>query len=707
MHTLNSMPFYRSWIPLVILVAAAVIGGTPPGEEQGDKRTEILWDKWGVPHIYSSDPDSLMYAFGWAQMRAHGNRVLRLYGEARGRAAEYWGSKHLASDRRVRTLELPEHGRQWAEAQTAPFKGYMEAFVAGMNAYAEAHPGRLDNARERVLPVRPSDVFAHMLRVVHVTFLAGFAGGDLQQAQQWQRAGSNAWAVDPSRSASGNAMLMANPHLSWGGKFTWFEAQLAGPQFDAYGAALVGMPFPAIAFNDHLGWTHTVNPIDGSDLYRLRLSKGGYAWDGDTRAFQTETKILTVRQEDGSTRTDTMVVRRSVHGPVVAQRNGEALALRISGLTESGLFEQYWHMLGANNRAEFENALQRLNMPMFNTVYADKDGHILYQFGGRVPERSRGDWAYWQGVVPGDTSATLWSSVHPYADLPRVADPQSGWVQNANEPPFTASLPKRIDTSDVPSYMTPRSPERDAFMFRPQRSIEMVEGDSSITFEELMAYKSDTRMLAADRLLDDLLPAVRAHGGAHARRAASVLRDWDRTADAESQGSVLFARWLRATIGETERPFATPYRPDAPRKTPDGLANPKAAAKRLGEVAQTIESRYDSLNVPWGAVHRLVGPTGSYPASGADGLFGTFRVLKFGGMDSGKRRARFGDSYVALTEFTQEGPRARATLPYGNASQPDSPHRGDQLQMYAEKRTRPVWRSRDSVRVHLHHRTTF
>ncbi|MFB6099485.1 MAG: penicillin acylase family protein, partial [Salinibacter sp.] len=182
----------------------------------------------------------------------------------------------------------------WAENQDVPFKHYVEAFTAGMNAYAEAHPDRIADAREVVLPVHPRDVFAHVLRTIHVTFVAQ---DNLLRARQWRRrGGSNAWALGPSRTASGNAMLLANPHLPWSGRFTWFEAQLVGPGFDAYGAALLGMPFPGIAFNQHLGWTHTVNPIDASDLYRLRLVEGGYAWNGDVRPFNTDTKTLKVRQ---------------------------------------------------------------------------------------------------------------------------------------------------------------------------------------------------------------------------------------------------------------------------------------------------------------------------------------------------------------------------------------------------------------------------
>ena len=692
---------FRAWVPGVFVLLFAVVGTGCGGPDV--ERTEILWDTWGVPHVYASNADSLMYAFGWAQMKAHGNRVLRLYGEARGRAAEYWGREHLASDRRVRTLELPEHARRWANEQKQPFKGYVEAFAEGMNAYAEAHPEALSESRKRALPVQSTDVFGHILRTLHMRFVAGESLG---RARQWGRRGSNAWAIGPSRSESGNALLLTNPHLPWGDVYTWFEAQLVGPGFDAYGAALLGMPFPGVAFNQHLGWTHTVNPIDAADLYRLRLVEGGYAWEGRARPFNTDTKRLKVRQPDGSVRTDTMTVRRSVHGPVVAQEGDQALALRVAGLTQPNLFEQYWRMLRASSLSQFEAELRRLQMPMFNTIYADADGHILYHFGGRVPQRQQGDWAYWQGPVPGDTSSTLWRTIHPYEDLPRVMNPPSGWVQNANEPPFTATLPSPIEPDAVPPYMTPRVPGRATGMFRPQRSIEMLASDSSIAFAELRDYKSDTRMMAADRLLDDLLPAARERGGERAQRAAAVLADWDRTANAESQGSVLFARWLRA-VTEQDAPFEMPYRPDAPRTTPDGLANPAAAVQALDDAAGEVLAQYDSLTVPWGAVHRLAGPEGSVPASGGNGMFGIFRVLWFRDGENGRRRAVGGDSYVALTEFTENGPRAKAVLPYGNASQPGSPHRGDQLQLYADKELRPVWLSRDSVQAHLEARTTF
>jgi acyl-homoserine-lactone acylase len=132
--------------------------------------------------------------------------------------------------------------------------------------------------------------------------------------------GSNAWAVAPSHSASGNAMLLANPHLPWSDLFVWYEAQLTAPEIDAYGVALVGMPMLAIAFNNNLGWTSTVNTHDGWDAYELTLADGGYLFDGSVRPFETETQTLKVKQADGTQREEKLVVQRSIHGAIVGSK---------------------------------------------------------------------------------------------------------------------------------------------------------------------------------------------------------------------------------------------------------------------------------------------------------------------------------------------------------------------------------------------------
>ena len=76
------------------------------------RKTEILWDRYGVPHIYAADRESMFYAHGWAQMRNHADLLLRFYGESRGRAAEYWGGDgNLELDRWVQLNGVPERAR--------------------------------------------------------------------------------------------------------------------------------------------------------------------------------------------------------------------------------------------------------------------------------------------------------------------------------------------------------------------------------------------------------------------------------------------------------------------------------------------------------------------------------------------------------------------------------------------------------------------
>jgi acyl-homoserine-lactone acylase len=709
---------------------------TISGQGQG---TEILWDKWGVPHIYGKDTEGLFYGFGWAQMHSHGDLILKLYGQARGRAAEYWGEEllpsdqalqtqgipvpsYLESDRSVHTNGIPLRAREWCAAQSPQFCRYLDAFAAGINAYAQAHPERIADEVEVVLPVDSVDVIAHTHRVLHYEFLggSGYLGGVPSQAviKQWLKqpqaasafsnrlpVGSNAWAIAPSRTSDGHAMLLQNPHLLWGDYNLFYEAQLLAPDYNAYGASLVGFPVLTYSFNDYQGWAHTVNVFDGMDHYELTLEEGGYLWDGVVREFDTETIMLKVRQPDGTLRQEPLHIERSIHGPVVARKENQALALRVVGLDAPRSLEQWWDMSRAHNLREFEAALQRLQLPFLSVIYADRDGHIMHLFNARLPKRPHGDFVYWQGVVPGHTSATLWTEYHPYGDLPHVVDPASGWLHNTNEPPWTTTFPYALDPDDYPPYTTlpPMTP------MRGERSGGMLLEDGSMSFDELVSHKQSTRLELADRVLDDLLPAARQRGGI-ARQAADVLAAWDRHADSDSRGALLFMAWFQEfTKGRVDLPrlmpiFAVPWDRADPYRTPRGLEDPQAAAVALETTANQFMSTHGTLEVPYGEVRRLRLGGMDLPGNGGEGdPFGIFRVTYFFPAADGKFQAVAGDTYVAAIEFG-DPVRARALISYGNATQPGSTHVGDQLELYAHKELRPVWRTRAEIEANLEFR---
>lgn len=686
---------------LVGTLAARRLGATARAPDG----TEILWDTWGVPHIFATDAPGLFSGFGWAQARAHGDLLLRLYAQARGRGAEFYGPDLLQSDRAVRTMGLHRRGAIWHAAQTPAFRANLDAFAAGINAYAAAHPDRLAPRGRAVLPVDATDVLAHGARILYL-FL-GAASGVLQALASGSTFGSNGWAIAPRRTENGHALLLANPHLYWGVEQTVFEAQLSAPGvYDASGATLVGIPVLAFAFTDHLGWTHTVNTIDGADLYALTPTPdgNGYRFDGADRAFTTRQETIRIRQDDGSVQTETLTVQRSVQGPVVDA--GGPVAIRMAAIDDwssaAGACEQWWDMARATNLAEFEAVLARLQVPMFTVIYADRDGHILSLFNGQVPVRPAGH-ADWSGLIPGDTSATLWTRIHPYADLPRVADPPGGWVQNANSPPWYTTYPLALDPDRFPPYMAPRY-----LGWRERRGIRMLEEHPRLSLETLVQLKYATRLELADRLLDDLLAAARPSREATTRQAADVLAAWDRAANPDSRGALLFLAWVNAlptldrqTLSDL---FATPFNPADPLHTPAGLKDPASAVRALMVAAARVNAVFGRLDVPWGEVARLRRGAYDLPANGFPGdPFGVFRTLQ---IDQATLAAPAptpvvaGDSYIAAVEFGATT-RAQVLLTYGNASQPGSPHIGDQLPLAARGQLRPAWRTRAEILAHL------
>jgi len=643
-----------------------------------DPKTEILWDNYGVPHIYGKNSREMYYAFGWAQMTNHANLMLKLYGQARGRAAEYWGDKYFDSDKQILLFKLPELAKSGYLKQNDELKSYIDAFVKGINDYAAAHPEMIGEELKQVLPVTVYDIISHTIRITCLEFLAA---EDIGTVKQMTSSGSNAIAIAPSKSASKNSLLITNPHLPWTDYFMWFEAHLNSPGFNAYGIALVGMPSISMAFNNDLGWALTVNPIDASDRYELYLKEDGYLLDKKTVPFERKQVLIKVRQDDGTLKEQSVEFKYSLQGPVVGEKGNKAYAVRIAGLNNYRIFEQYHKMAESKNLADFESAVKMLQNPMFNIIYADKAGNILYVFNGNVPIRKVGDVAFWKGTIDGTDSKYIWQETHPYEDLPKLLNPASGFLQNCNDPPWTCTDPPVLNPQNYPAYMAPVG----TFM-RPQRAVNMIKNNPSVSFDQLVACKLNTGMEAADRFLDDLLKAVEKYPDTAAVRAAGVLRLWDKKTEKDSKGAVLFAAWWDLLNSNM---FDTPWNPKEPNTTPYGIKDQKLAVDLLVNAAAAVQKKYGSLTIAWGDVYRFRMYGKDYPANGGPGEYGIFRTIYFADDNDNKKRAIAGETYVAVIEFGTKV-KAQVLLSYGNATQPGSKHLGDQLIMLSEKKLRPA-----------------
>src|SRR5580700_9102212 len=326
-------------------------------------------------------------------------------------------------------------------------------------------------------------------------------------------------------------MLVINPHLAWGDTFyRYMEVHMVAPDYDLYGAPQIGFPTPVIGFNRHAGWGRTVNTIDTVDFYELTVRDGKYELDGELKDFERSAKTLKIKQPDGSFAQETLEIKRSVQGPVVFDDQGLVVAMSVAGLDRPKMLEQWFRMGEAQNLEQFKDALRMMAVPMWNANYADADGHIMIVFDGLVPKRKMGDNAYWAGVVPGNSSKTMWTGYLSYDELPKSLDPPSGFNQNVNEPPWFMTMPM-LDASKYPAYLSP--PDVGASLYRAKRSYRLLTEAPKISYQQMLANKLSTRMEIADAILPDLLKA------APDSEAKQVLAQWDRSTETSSRGAVL------------------------------------------------------------------------------------------------------------------------------------------------------------------------
>jgi acyl-homoserine-lactone acylase len=713
-------PAGRARVAIVLTLLLLSIGSAPARARHAwsghaetaaavpEKGTEILWDSYGIPHIFAPDHPSLFYAYGYAQMEGHAELLVRLYAQARGRGAEFYGDAYVASDRWVRTNGIAERAKQWAAQQTPEFAGLIHAFAAGLNAWTAKHPDVLSAAARSVLPLTPEDVYAHGMRIIHYDWLTSERSVySKAQRETVETHGSNGWAIGPSKSASGNAMLMSNSHLPWSDMDTYFEVQLTAPGVTSYGAVWVGFPVLRQCFTEFVAWTQTTNGPTGADVYRLTLQGDGYVLDGKTRQFDVEKQIIKVRQADGSLRDEPLTIRRTVHGPVFSDRRGVTVALRVVPASRPRMFEQFWRMGLARNFGEWRDAMRMQQLPIFHTMYADRDGHIMYVYNAAPPVRTHGDHAFWNGVIPGDRSELIaGDEIAPFDRLPQVIDPPTGWVQNSNDSPWTSTYPMQIDPANFAAYVAPPPGQTQ----RSQRGIRLLSESGKITLADLKAMKLSTRSEIADHFVDDLVTAARQHGSVKAKEAAEILSKWDRQGETTSDGAFLFLRFVQAAgnNGQNIGGFQVRTDPRQPLTTPRGFADPAKAAALLDREARRLEEEYDTMHVIWGDVIRLRRGASDLPGNGLPGTLGAIRTINTGPFVNGKAEVVGGDTFYAVIEFSKSGPPiGEALLGYGNWSRVGSKHVDDQLALASQKKMRPIVRNRQQIEKQLESRTKF
>ena len=357
---------------------------------------------------------------------------------------------------------------------------------------------------------------------------------------------------------------------------------------------------------------------------------------------------------------------------------------------------------------QFQAALKRVQVPTFNTiVYGDRQRqYILYIYNGMVPVHPDGDFRYWRADVPGNTSSTLWTKIHPYEDLPKVIDPSTGFVQNTNDPPWIVTWPSPLKPADFPAYMAPLT----GVTMRSQQSVKLLTSKPKLTYDDFVEFKFTNHALLADRMLPDLLAAAASSDDPNVKDAVAVLKEWDHVFNPESKGALLFEMWASKFMGRNfmnEANFAKPFSLKDPVETPTGLKDPVAAVKMLGDAAVDTRKQFGSLERPYGEVTKYRAGDVSVPAGSGSGSIGIFPSMVFGPFgQNGARDAISGETWISMVEFTTPL-RAEGLMSYGNSTQPGTKHRSDQVALLGERKLRTLWMTRPEIEKHLEEKTPY
>lgn len=691
------------------LALAACARGTPPVMQPATlpplaHQVEIRRTSHGVPHILADNLRAAAFGLAYVQLEDHGLRVISGMEAARGRRALVDGVDAVDDDATARL----RHARAVAtfDSLQAETREVYIGFADGMNHFIRLHQHELP---AWVRPdFTPHDVLARDIEWPSNAEMERFrrrlvaAAGDTRllrlaadtaPMQEPQNVGSNAWALAPSRTATGNAILLRNPHLSWTAGY--YEAHVRVPgTLDFYGDFRIGGPFTVIGgFNPRLGFATTNNDTRTQEFYAFRadpVRPDHILLDGISVPLERETVHVEYRTA-GGVRQAEREFWSTEFGPVVHRSDSLVYVYRpaLSGAFREG--ERWLEMMQAASLEEWKRALKIQPRSGSNFTYADADGNIFYIWESTAPLLPHPD--------GGDTVAIrvtrrdqIWTELAPLEALPQLLNPAGGYLHNENDSPHYANL-NQVLADSFPFWVEPPR-----LRLRSQHALQLLHNDRAFTLEEVVRAKHSMRMLLADRVKDDLVSAVRAGDpSAEIARAIELLVAWDNTVARDSRGGVLFQTWwdrYRSLVHEDSL-YEVEWSAAAPTETPNGLGNPARAVEAFAWAVPEAAREFGSWDVAWGTVHRVRRGDVDVPVGGCGGALGCFRVLNFDTAADGRRVVDGGDGWVLAVEFA-ETPRAYSILAYGQSPDPDSPWHDDQAALFAANRMKSVrWTEAD------------
>lgn len=522
--------------------------------------------------------------------------------------------------------------------------------------------------------------------------------------------GSNNWVISGAKSSTGKPILCNDPHLGFQIPSLWFTAHLVAPGLNVIGITFPGQPFITIGHTDRMAWGFTNMQSDAVDYFIETVNPDNprqYKHRGEWKNFEERKETIAVQ---GGQPLE-ITIQSTVHGPI-DKVGDKILALSWTGLTPTREARAISGLNHAKGLKDYLSAMNYLDTPPMNVIYADVEGNIAIAPWGNLPIRSRG-----LGRVPVDGASGDfdWVGLIPREDLPISINPPRGYLASANGRPAPTGYPHHLGWMWDPSYRT-------------RRINDLLAGQEKISFEDMQRFQFDAGDKAAEVFTPVLLEVMKGSKSTDPAETAALeaLRTWDFVCIPASSAPTIFSRWFglyRKGVwddewksrgitqpagswgysGDNEREpalevleYMTRENPQSvwfdDRTTPERETRDDIIRKSFSAAIAELKSKMgpDAKGWAWGKVNKLkmdlIMPDPASARGGQELTGGPF-TLNPGGKGEG---VGAGASWRQVVDLGNLG-RSVGVYPGGQSGDPSSPHYDDQLPLWVAGKYAPLW----------------
>jgi len=689
----------------------------------------ITRDDWGIAHIHGKTDADAVFGVEYAQAEDDFNRVETNYINAMGRLAEAEGESRIYLDLRMKLFIDPTDMKSQYAASPAWLRALMDSFADGLNYYLYKHP-----------EVKPR-VIQHFEPWMALSFTEGSIGGDIERvnlkdleafyskvpviqatnsapatnevayiynSDPEEPTGSNGMAIAPSNTINHRALLLINPHTSF---FFRSELQMASDEgLDAYGAVTWGQFFIYQGFNEHTGWMHTSSGVDAVDEFLETVSKKDntflYKYGTEERALRSKQISVPYKTETGMAEKK-FTVYFTHHGPVIRQQNGKWVSIALMQKPIEALTQSYVRTKTKDYKS-FRQTLELKANSSNNTIFADTDGDIAYFHGNFIPRR---DTSFdFTKPVDGSNPATDWKGLLNVDELPQLHNPQSGWLYNSNNSPWSGAGVSSLHKQDFPAYV-----ESGTESARGLHAVRVLENKKDFTLDSLISAAYDSYLPWFEKTIPALIkawddaPSSNPLAGKLTNQIAR-LRKWDYRWGVDSVPTSLAVFWgedIRRHTSEEARKTGISVEEYIVTKAP-----PQQLLESLDAASIRLTGDFGTWDTHWGNINRFQRINGdivqpfndaapSIPVGFTSSLWGS--LASFGARpypNTKKWYGTSGNSFVAVVEFGDKV-HAKAVTAGGESGHPSSPNFDDEAERYSTGNLREVYFYPSDLKGHI------